>query len=146
MTIGLIPTLVKCKLSIKVFNLLNENVVLNCIPIPQGITSCSRSIIKKLYKEVQSYQFHTSNINSTPRVQILTTKVLKEYFSVTHVTVLAHCPCCPSVGCLSPLSLAGPWWSRKNKLKNNLVTSEKRRPSKKKFGTNGGYLCTQGRS
>ena len=75
--------MVKCKLSIKSFNLLNENVVLNCIPIPQGITSCSRSIIKKLYKEVQSYQFHTNNINMTPRAWILTTKVLKEYFSMT---------------------------------------------------------------
>ena len=50
-------TLVKCELPIELFNLLNENLVLNCILIPQGITSCSRSVIKKLYKEVQSYQF-----------------------------------------------------------------------------------------
>ena len=78
-TIGLIPALVKCKL----FNLLNENVVLNCISIPQGITSCSRRVIKQLYKEVQSYQFHANNINVTPRAWILTTKVLKEYFSMT---------------------------------------------------------------
>ena len=81
--------MVKCKLSIKLFNLLNENVVLNCTLIPQGITSCSRSIIKKLYKEVQSYQFHTNNINMMPRAWILTTKVLKEYFRVTQREIQA---------------------------------------------------------
>ena len=89
-TIGLIATLAKCKLSIKLFNLLNENVVLNCTLIPQGITSCSRSVIKKLYKEVQSYQFHTNNINVMPRAWIATTKVLKKYFSVTYNSIYRH--------------------------------------------------------
>ena len=89
-TIESIPALVKCKLSIKLFNLLNENVVLHCISIPQGITSCSRRVIKQLYKEVQSYQFHANNINVMPRAWILTTKALKEYFSMTHTHTHTH--------------------------------------------------------
>ena len=97
--VGLIPALVKCKLSIKLFNLLNENVVLNCISIPQGITSCSRRAIKQLYKEVQSYQFHANNINVTPRARILTTKALKEYFSATHLTHYTLCSCFTAYFC-----------------------------------------------
>ena len=45
--IGLIPVLVLYELPIK---LLNQNVVLNCILIPQGITSCFRRVINQMYK------------------------------------------------------------------------------------------------
>ena len=54
--IGLIPVLVLYELPIK---LLNQNVVLNCILIPQGITSCFRRVINQMYKR------NTVFINST---------------------------------------------------------------------------------
>ena len=48
--IGLIPVLVLYESPIKLLNLLNQNVVLNCILIPQGITSCFRRVINQMYK------------------------------------------------------------------------------------------------
>ena len=57
--IGLIPVLVLYESPIKLLNLLNQNVVLNCILIPQGITSCFRRVINQMYKR------NTVFINST---------------------------------------------------------------------------------